>query len=218
MSHAKVLLVCCTMLLGCSGGEGQKAKPQTGPTNLQTSKEDRSRCDKKGKRVIPLDLNQDKEPDVWKIYMSKMEAGAKVDVLSCKEQDLNFDGRKDIWIYYDEAGNRQMEEMDLDFDGKIDLVTIRRGGKIIRQELDTNYDGAPDIVKHFEEEVLVRVERDSNTNGKIDYWEYYEGGELDRVGYDKNGDGRPDEFDRAPPRTAAVAPAEKTKEAPPEAE
>jgi len=214
MSRVKVFFACCTIVCGCGGGEAQRSKPKTGPSGFQVSKEDRSRCDRKNKKVVPLDLNQDQEPDVWKIYMAKTENGAKVDVLSCKEQDLNFDGRRDIWIYYDDVGNRQMEEMDLDFDGKVDLVTIRRGGKVIRKELDTNYDGRPDILQHFEEEVLVRVERDSNTNGKIDYWEYYEGGDLDRVGYDKDGDGRPDEFDRAPPK-AQPAPAAPAPEAPP---
>ena len=51
------------------------------------SKEDRSRCNTSGKRVVTLDLNQDKQPDVWKIYAVKSEGGSKVEVLTCKEQD-----------------------------------------------------------------------------------------------------------------------------------
>jgi hypothetical protein len=211
MSRMIWVVVCTGCLLGC--GESQKNQTKTGPTGLAVSKADRSRCDKSGKRVIPLDLNKDNQPDVWKIYASKSDSGSKVDILTCKEQDLNFDGRRDIWIYFDDNGNRQMEEMDLDFDGKVDLVTFYQGGKVTRQELDTNFDGSPDIWKIFEDKVLVRVERDSNYDGKMDYWEFYEGGELDRVGYDKNGDGRPDEFDRAPSQqTASAAPAAKPKE------
>ncbi len=201
----RVVSVSLAFLFGCSG-EGQKAQPESSPTGFEISKEVRNRCEVEGKRLVTLDLNQDNKPDVWKMYSTKTEGGAKVEILSCKEQDLNYDGRKDIWIYYDDQGSRQMEEMDLDFDGKIDLVTLRRGGKVIRQELDTNYDGKPDLWKHFEEEVLVRVERDENYNGKVDYWEYYEGGELDRVGYDKDGDGRPDEFSRAPAHAASASP------------
>jgi hypothetical protein len=202
MSRARWVAVASLLLVGCP--EAQKAQPE-GPKGMQTSKEDRSRCNTTGKRVVTLDLNQDKQPDVWKIYGVKNEGGAKVDILTCKEQDLNYDGRKDVWIYYDDQGNRELEEMDLDFDGKVDLVTVRRGGKVVRQELDTNYDGKADIWKYYEEEVLVRVERDSNYDGKVDYWEYYEGGQLDRVGYDKDGDGKPEEFDRAPATATASA-------------
>jgi len=203
-----VVAVSFASLLGCGGA--QTGQPESSPTGVSAAREDRSRCNTSGKRVVTLDLNQDKQPDVWKIYGSKMEGGSKIEMLTCKEQDLNYDGRKDVWIYYDDQGNREMEEMDLDFDGKTDLITFRRGGKVARQELDTNYDGKPDIWKHYSDEVLERVERDSNNDGKVDYWEHYEGGQLDRVGYDKDGDGRPEDFDRAPAaQAAAQAPAKK---------
>ncbi len=215
MSPARWLLVgSLGLLAACSGGDQKGAGNP--PTGITTSKEDRSRCNASGKRVVTLDLNQDNQPDVWKMYATKSEGGSKVEVLACKEQDLNYDGRKDIWIYYDDQGNREMEEMDLDFDGKIDLVTIRRGGKVVRQELDTNYDGKADIWKYYSEEVLERVERDSNNDGKVDYWEYYEGGQLDRVGYDKDGDGKPEDFDRAPAQATAAAPKKATEAKPPE--
>jgi len=128
-------------LSACKGStKGADKPPVTGRGKSTAAKpEDRTRCDVKGKRIVKLDINQDKQPDVWKLYKTRVEGGAKVDVLTCKERDLNFDGRKDIWYYYDDDGNLRMEEMDLDFDGRIDLVTIRRGGKVIRQELDTNY-------------------------------------------------------------------------------
>jgi hypothetical protein len=188
---------------GCSGSD--QKDPSTA-ASITSSKEDRSRCNASGKRVVTLDLNQDKRPDIWKIYSTKSEGGTTLDILTCKEQDLNFDGRKDIWIYYDDKGNREMEEMDFDFDGKIDMVTFRRGGKVIRQEMDTNFDGKVDIWKYYNsDEALERVERDSNYDGRVDYWEYYEGGQLDRIAYDKDGDGKPDEFDRAPATATAAA-------------
>lgn len=181
----------------CSGSDDKGKTPQTGPNVPQIPQSDRSRCDAKGKRVVELDLNKDKTPDVWKMYASVTEKGAKVDLLTCKEIDLNFDGRKDVWVYYNADGERKMEEMDLDFDGKIDLTTIRQGGKKVRQDLDTNFDGKPDIWKYFEDEVLTKLHRDTNWDGKVDHIEYYEGGKLDRVGYDKDGDGRVDTWDRA---------------------
>jgi hypothetical protein len=211
-------VACLLLLLPACGDDGaKKDQPKMSPTTPSISKEDLSRCKTAGKRVVKLDLNRDKQPDVWKLYASRMEGGSKVEALTCKEIDLNFDGRKDIWIYYDDSGDRKMEEMDLDFDGRVDMVTFRRGGKVIRQELDTNYDSKPDIWKYYEEEVLTRVDRDSNNDGRVDFWEYYESGQLDRVGYDKDGDGKVDAWDRAPAQAepaaaAATPPAEKKDE------
>jgi hypothetical protein len=159
---------------------------------------DKGRCDASGKKLVEIDVNQDKKPDVWKIYAGTVENGAKVDVLTCKEVDLNFDGKKDMWVYYDNGGNITLEEFDLDFDGKLDLWTYRQNGKISRQELDTNFDGKTDIWKFFEAEKLARIERSTQKNGKVDVWEYYEGGKLDRIGYDTTGSGQVDKWDRAP--------------------
>ncbi len=198
----KVGIVVAFGLTACSGSDSKGKKAKTAADPPKISADDKGRCDTKGKRVVRLDINQDKTADVWKLYSSKMESGAKVEALSCKEMDINFDGRRDVWIYYDDSGNRKMEEMDLDFDGKIDLVTIRQAGKVLRQEIDTDFDGKADIWKYFEEGKISRLDRDSNHNGKIDYWEYYEGGALHRIGYDKNGDGRVDVWDRSESTTA----------------
>ncbi|MBK8482606.1 MAG: hypothetical protein IPL40_15820 [Proteobacteria bacterium] len=164
-----------------------------------------SRCDVRGKRLVQLDLNEDRQPDVWKLYVTRIAGGAKIDTLACKERDLNFDGRKDSWSLYDDEGNLATEQIDLDFDGSVDLVTHRRGGKLVRQELDSNHDGKTDVWRHYEDNVLARVERDTNGDGRIDYWEYHEGGQLDRIGYDRDGDGRVDAWDRAPSQPGGPA-------------
>jgi hypothetical protein len=190
-----VLLTLVLFGVGCGGNKAATRKDPKPKAPVKTV-EERSRCNTEGKRIIRLDLNQDKQPDVWKLYTTKIERGAKVDVLACKERDLNFDGRKDTWYYYDDDGNVRMEEMDFTFDGRVDLVTHRRGGKIIRKEMDTNHDGRIDVWHYFEEGVLTKIDRDSNFDGKVDYWEYYEGGQLDRIGYDDDGDGLVDRWDR----------------------
>ncbi|PID37939.1 MAG: hypothetical protein CSA24_01975 [Deltaproteobacteria bacterium] len=199
-SFGAALIVIVALLLPAVGCKGTTKGVEKRSAKLSASdkpKAERSRCNTAGKRVVKLDLNQDKQPDVWKLYRTKVEGGAKVDVLTCKERDLNFDGRKDVWYYYDDDGNIRMEEMDLYFDGRIDLVTYRQGGKMVRQEMDTNHNGKADVFKHYEEEILARIERDTNHDGKIDYWEYYEGGQLDRIGYDDDSDGVVDRWDRA---------------------
>lgn len=203
-SGSFVLTVLAALAMGgCSGTTKGSTRSTEGAGKTAAVKGSSSRCDATGKQVIELDINQDKQPDVWKLFAARLVDGAKVDVLTCKERDLNFDGRKDLWYHYDDDGNVTLEEMDLDFDGRVDLVTIRRQGKIVRQEMDTDHNGTVDVWKQFEEAVLVRIERDTKGDGRVDYWEYYEGGQLDRIGYDRNGDGRVDHWDRAPAAAAA---------------
>src|SRR5688572_1240491 len=120
---------------------------------------DKSRCEPSGKKVVELDINGDKKPDVWKFYVKVVENGAQVDSLTCKEVDLNYDGKKDIWVYYDTSNNVAHEEFDLDFDGRVDLLTYRQQGRLTRQEMDTNYDGKADVWKFYENEKLARIER-----------------------------------------------------------
>src|SRR5690349_3986760 len=59
---------------------------------------DRSKCSDKGKQVITADTNQDKKPDVWKFFVM----AGDVQILSCKQVDLNHDGKIDIVYYYDD--------------------------------------------------------------------------------------------------------------------
>lgn len=192
---------------GASAGEGPLRRAAANPI---AGVDAGPRCDPRGKRLVELDLNADRQPDVWKLYATRLAGAAKIDVLACKERDLNFDGRKDSWSVYDDEGNLLTEQLDLDFDGSVDLAAHYRGGKLLRQEFDSNHDGKTDVWRHFEDSVLARVERDTNGNGRIDYWEYHEGGQLDRIGYDRDGDGRVDAWDRAPsqPGGQASAPGE----------
>lgn len=190
--------VLCAAACGGSTAEGPLRRAMANPIAATDAGDGDLRCDPRGKQLVKLDLNDDRQPDIWKLYSTRTESGGKVDVLVCKERDLNFDGRKDSFSAYDDDGNLMTEQLDLDFDGTVDLVTHRRGGKLLRQELDTNHDGKTDVWRHYEDNVLVRVERDTNGDGRLDCWEYHEGGQLDRIGYDRNGDGRVEQWDRAP--------------------
>jgi hypothetical protein len=95
---------------------------------------DRSRCDPKGKRVVALDLNGDKQPDVWKLFVKVSGR----EVLCCKKLDLNFDGAVEITTHYDPKGTELIEELDLDFDGKVDLIKLRHRGRTIRHTVGPN--------------------------------------------------------------------------------
>lgn len=195
-------------------GCGSTQHPETGSmasnSNVPAPPQvDRSRCSDKGKQVITSDTNQDKQPDVWKYFVTANQGGQSVSVLTCKLVDLNHDGKVDIVYYYDQGGvQTTLEEFDLDFDGKFDLTVYYVGGKKVREELDTNYDQKPDLWKYYEDEKLVRIERDTNFDGKVDEWQYFEGGKLDRIGYDTSGSGRVDKWDRAPEGEEPGAPTE----------
>ena len=64
------------------------------------------RCDTTGKKSSPSTSTWTGKPDVWKFYQPIDASGAKIDVLTCKEVDLNLDGKKDLVYYYDDKGKR----------------------------------------------------------------------------------------------------------------
>jgi hypothetical protein len=182
-----------------AGCGGQQQAPLANAGSLQGGIQvDPTRCDPSGKQVVTADTNNDKKPDVTKLYEVRENNGQKVQILACKQVDLNYDDKIDIVYHYDNTGTLSFEEFDLDFDGRFDLWSYYQGGHKIREEMDTNYDHRPDFTKFFEGDKLVRVERDTNNDGKVDQWEYYENGKLDRIGYDSTGSGRADKWDRAP--------------------
>jgi hypothetical protein len=203
------LCVAAGLLFGAGCGGSQKGPTQNaamaGASNVSAPPPvDRSRCKSDGKQVIGADTDLDKKPDVWKYYVPN---GKGAQVATCKQVDLNHDGKVDITYYFDDTGSQSaLEEFDLDFDGRIDLTVYFANGKKVREELDMNYDNRSDVWKFYEDEKLVRIERDSDYNGKIDQWEFYESGKLDRIGYDTSGSGRVDKWDRAPEGTDDVSP------------
>jgi hypothetical protein len=96
--------------------------------------------------------------DIVKVFVRSPEAGGGV-TLSCKELDLNGDGRKDMLVYYDGHGRKLREEFDHDFDGLADMKSFYEVGQLVRQELDVDFDGKPDLVEHFENGKRVRLEK-----------------------------------------------------------
>jgi len=203
MSKTRVVLVvsaaCSLAGLGC-GSTPKHAEMINGASNAPASPlVDRDKCNDKDKHVVTADINQDKKPDVWKFFKTVDIGGQKTEVMTCKETDLNLDGKIDMVNYYDDTGSQiVLEEIDGDLDGKFDMTVYYDKGKRVRDEIDTNFDQRADVWKYYEDGKLVRIEFDKNTDGKIDEWDYYEGGKLDRIGYDTSGSGRVDRWDRAP--------------------
>ncbi|HXU79891.1 MAG TPA: hypothetical protein VN914_00730 [Polyangia bacterium] len=176
-----------------TAGTGPKGGIQVDPT----------RCNPSGKQVVTADVDGDKKADVTKLYETREVGGQKMQILACKQVDLNHDGKIDIVYHYDQAGVLTFEEFDIDFDGRFETWTYYQGGQKVREDRDMDYDGRPELSEYYESGRKVRAERDTNRDGRIDEWEYYENGKLDRIGYDTTGSGRADKWDRAPEDSTA---------------
>jgi len=74
---------------------------------------DRSRCDSVGQEGDDRRPQQRQEGRRLEVLRHRRGRTAPTcEVLTCKEVDLNFDGKKDMWVYYDNAGNINNEEYD----------------------------------------------------------------------------------------------------------
>ncbi len=201
MKSLLVSIFVAALLIGCNkNDEGTKNASDAGKGGKLGRIDDGQRCDATGRKETLVDLNQDDVPDVRKVYIENNGE----QVLVCREVDLDFDGVKDIFYFYDENGQITRDEANLDYTGTTEIVSIYAQGQVIKQELDTNSDGLVDKLRYLENGVPVRVEGDRDGDQRIDYWEYYEAGKLVRVGSDEDGDGKAETWDRDDATEAAL--------------
>jgi hypothetical protein len=189
---------------GGSVGEGDPAGPgrNRNARDLKYLTVDGERCDRTNKREHQVDVNQDGYADLVTLYATD---GAGGEVITCKQADLNFDGRLDAFIHYTPTGEVSREQYDTDFDGRIDMGRFYEQGKLVRDELDLNQDGFVDSWRIYDAGRLVRIETDRDADGRPDMFTYYVGKQIDRIGYDINGDGKVDTWDHDAARRARLA-------------
>lgn len=199
------LMLFVAMIAACSSDTNESSRRSTfggveRDTGLRVPEDDGRRCpNKEGLVEESMDTSGDNVADVRKVFRIEGEGQKSVKVLVCRELDLNHDGRKDIFRFYNDEGRPLREETDSDFDGSIDSMAFFENSRIVRQESDRNDDGTQDETRHFIRGKLVRVERDDNHDGKVDVWEHWEQGRLLRIGYDVDSDEVADFWHRAPP-------------------
>ncbi|MFA5624532.1 MAG: hypothetical protein WC966_05690 [Bradymonadales bacterium] len=207
--HLLFALLACSCASQKNEAENQAKTASRGYQNPGPSK----RYDNEAMIVKPFDINNDRIIDMWKIYAYEKEL---IDVetpkllLIRKEVDSNFDGKVDMWMYYNANENLIKEELDTSFTGNVDRVLYYNQGQIMRSEaytIDANREDSetmgdashrkPNIIKSFRHGVLTRVEKDNNADGIIDEWEIYdEEGQIVQVGEDTTGDGKVDTWRR----------------------
>jgi hypothetical protein len=214
------------VFMACGGGSKSTKGPGSkmggsSPGHITVPKVDPSLCNTDGKKVTTYDLNSDDKPDVWKLYKTTEEGGTTLEILTCKQVDLDRDGRKDYVVTYTDTGEVIHEEYDFTFEGHIDSRRHydKKTGNVYLVERDSDHDKKPDIWEKFDNEgVLESVRRDRNADGKPDLWEEYEQGKLVSILYDDDFDNRVDrrevhQVKKAPaPSTSETTPSDETKE------
>ncbi len=152
-----------------------------------------------------FDMNRDGNVDLWKFYAYKKMSDTEGDgdlLIIRKEVDLNFDGRVDRIMYYNQKENLTHEEIDTNFDGVIDRIHYYDNGMIIRTEFyqkeknrvmidgENNPEVNPDFVRYFRQGVLTREETDEGCDGYRELITLFNAeGNIAQVGYDDNDDG-----------------------------
>jgi hypothetical protein len=158
-------------------------------------KVDATLCETKGKKIDTFDLNRDDRPDVWKLSMKIEEGEVTRSIATCKQVDLNFDGKKDYVVGYNRKGAREFEKFDYDFDGAFDAYSIYdpKTGAVVGTSHDGNADGIYEIEELYDAKGNVKsILRDVNADGKEDVWEQYVDGRLVAVLHDDDFDGKVD--------------------------
>ena len=192
-------------LVACGGSSkagGSKNVAGIGDTDgITVPRVDPALCETKGKKVTTYDLNHDNKPDVWKLYASADEGGTTVEILTCKQVDLDHDGKKDYVQTYSRTGQIVAEEFDFTFEGSMDAREHydKKTGKIYLIERDSDHDRKPDVWEKYDAEGrLESVRRDRNADGKPDLWEQYKDGQLLAILYDDDFDNKVDRKDGLP--------------------
>lgn len=135
-----------------------------------------------------VDVNNDGKPDIT----HRVKGARRL----CSVMDLNFDGRTDLFRFYEDNGKLvALEQHDYDFDGRVDDQAFFKSGKIVRKELDTNFDGLIDTWLWCQGPQIERAERARRKAGRVDTWENYNQGLLAEIQYDENSDGKVEKWE-----------------------
>ncbi len=180
------LLCVAPSVLACSKSAqlGPVAPSQDGQPPTEIVHEE---CDIDAAGAIKTDVNNDGRADIVQVMQGSREV--------CRVLDLNFDGRVDNYLYFDEAGNLRRRESDFDRDGVIDEIGLYQNGRIVQKHRETNLDGKLDTWDTYVNERLTERRRDTNADGKVDqWWTFPDPSRPDCpvIAVDETGNGKPD--------------------------
>jgi len=185
---------------GACKGKNDKTTPSN-TADTSVPKVDPTLCDTNGKNVVTYDLNKDNRPDVWRLYKVEDEGGTKVEFMTCKQIDFNYDNKKDWVVAYNRKGVTLFEKADVDFDGRWDMSAIydTKVNQKAEVERDTDFDGKFDVKEVYDSGGnLTSVRQDRNNDGNPDLWEQYKDAVLLAILYDDDFDGKVDRREEIP--------------------
>jgi hypothetical protein len=89
---------------------------------------------------------------------------------SIRTEDLNRDGRPDVWRAYGRDGRIARIAVDTNFDGRSDVEELYENGILVRRQTDRNFDDQIDLVQDFDPATrqIVRSLTDVNADGVAD--------------------------------------------------
>ncbi|WP_394849247.1 hypothetical protein LZC95_17590 [Pendulispora brunnea] len=175
-------------LAACGGGDSGVSNSKL-PAGARSEVIQHEPCPESGAKVTLLDANGDGKPDIRRVA----DNGTGKEV--CRVTDLNYDGRPDMFQYFDKNGQLRRREADYDGDGVVEALEYYENGKLVRRELDISGQHRLDTWDFFDaSEKRIKRERDTDGDGRVDQWWTWSGDQV-TIAFDKNNDGQPDPND-----------------------
>jgi len=98
--------------------------------------------------------------------------------LGVRTEDLNRDGRPDVWRVYNHHGQVATVAVDTNFDGRSDVQEYYDDGALVRRESDRDFNDQIDLVQEFDAATRqsVRSVSDVDFDGSADLLVLFDGG------------------------------------------
>ena len=132
-------------------------------------------------QTYETDSNGDGRADRFAVY--------RYDKIVQARHDRNFDGKPDVWEYYDGSGNIQRVEEDQNFDGTADNWFQYENSRVVSSKYDADFNGKADWFATYEDGVMVRSEVIPNESGRVSRRFLHKNGVLTEEWVDENRDG-----------------------------
>lgn len=166
---------------GASSGSVSVVSPDGSTRIIRVAHE---ACDVAAAGAETLDANGDGRSDVTTVNVGG--------VARCRATDIDFNGKIEIWSYFDPAGKLRRRELDFDGDGRIDEVDTYASGVLVGKVRSTGPGSRVDTWETYAGGRLTRAERDSDGNGRVDQWWDFPNADCPIIRSDVDGNGEPD--------------------------
>ena len=195
VAPALVALPLATAAGACGGDKASGAGNAKQPEGARSEALDHEACEESGGRLESLDTNGDGKPDIRRVYDGNGHE-------KCRVTDLSFNGKPDLYEYFESDGTIRRREFCYDDTGSVNAIETYRGGKLVMRVYDTSGQHRIDTWEWFDPDAPtdpktgrplhpIRRERDTAGHGMVDQWWTWDGNKVS-IATDHDGDGKPD--------------------------